>query len=109
MFFIKNIRKIAIIGGPGTGKTTLSHFLAKQYFLPLYHIDEIKYSQNWQRKNKEKVENTLLAITQKQKWIIEGNSKIALSTILHKADFVIFLDFSLSSQLLGILKRFFLV
>ena len=41
---MESIKKISIIGGSGTGKTTLSNNLGKKLHLPIYHIDAFHYS-----------------------------------------------------------------
>lgn len=38
--------KIAIIGGTGTGKTTLANKLGEKFNLSVYHIDAIHYFPN---------------------------------------------------------------
>lgn len=38
----KFINKVVIVGGPGTGKSTLAKNLGKQLNLPVYHLDGIK-------------------------------------------------------------------
>ena len=45
---MKEIQKIAIIGGPGTGKSTLAKNLGKEMKLPVYHIDGIHHLKNWE-------------------------------------------------------------
>jgi len=45
---IKNINKIAIIGGSGTGKTTLAMKLSNITNIPSYHIDGIHHLENWE-------------------------------------------------------------
>lgn len=52
--------KIAIIGGPGTGKTTLSNILSKIYHLPVYSIDGIKYLKNWKLRDKLETSSIIL-------------------------------------------------
>ena len=42
------MERICIIGGSGTGKTTLANNLGKELDLPIYHIDGINYSENWE-------------------------------------------------------------
>ena len=44
---IKDIHKISIIGGSGTGKTTLSENLSKNLNIPVYHIDGIHHLKDW--------------------------------------------------------------
>lgn len=46
------MNRISIIGGSGTGKTTLANNLGKQLNLPVYHIDGINYLDNWQERDK---------------------------------------------------------
>lgn len=51
------VKRISIIGGGGTGKTTLSLRLSKIFNLPVYHIDGIKYLPEWhKRSNTERFE-----------------------------------------------------
>ena len=57
---LENINKISIIGGSGTGKTTLSNNLSKTLNLPVYHIDGIHYLKNWQVRNKEERNKIIL-------------------------------------------------
>lgn len=38
----KFINKVVIVGGSGTGKSTLAKNLGKQLNLPVYHLDGIK-------------------------------------------------------------------
>lgn len=45
--------KISIVGGPGTGKTTLSNKLSKVLGIEATHIDGIHHLPNWQIRDKE--------------------------------------------------------
>ena len=44
--------RISIIGGAGTGKTTLSNLLSEKYNIPVTHIDGIHHLKNWQVRDK---------------------------------------------------------
>ena len=50
---IKTANKISIIGGSGTGKTTLAENLGKKLNLPVCHIDGIHHLPNWQIRDKD--------------------------------------------------------
>lgn len=40
---MKKISKILILGGPGSGKTTLANKLKKLFELPIINLDNINY------------------------------------------------------------------
>ena len=98
--------KISIIGGPGTGKTTLSNILSKEYNLPVTHIDGIHHFKNWQVRNGSERDKIILDIVSKDKWIIDGTYKDTLNQRLENSDFIIWLDYSTFTQLKGIIKRY---
>lgn len=104
---IKDCNKIVIIGGPGTGKTTLAKDLSSILKIDFYSLDEIRFKKDWQPRKKSDINKKISYIFSQKKWIIEGNHFQNLEIILDQCDLVIFLDFHLSLQLFGIFKRFF--
>lgn len=67
------MKRICIIGGSGTGKTTLSNNLSKELNLPVYHIDGIHNLENWKKRDKEERDRLILERASEEKWIIEGS------------------------------------
>ena len=100
-----NWNRISIIGGPGTGKTTLSNELSKIYNIPAVHIDGIHHLENWQIRDKNERDKMILDIVEKEKWIIDGTYRDTLKTRLEKSDLIIWLDYSTWTQLKGVTKR----
>ena len=98
--------RISIIGGPGSGKTTLANLLSKKYNLPVTHIDGIHHLKNWQIRDKAQRDKIILDIVAKDKWIIDGTYHDTLKKRLEASDFVIWLDYSTFTQLKGVVKRF---
>ncbi len=89
------MQRIAVIGSPGTGKTTFSKKLAVQLDLPLYHLDfyywddSFKYAEDrlaWRKKVAE--------LANQHKWIIDGNNKSTYDVRFPRADTIIYLDYS---------------
>ena len=100
------MERICIIGGSGTGKTTLANNLGKELKLPVYHIDELNYSKNWEERDKKQRDEIIIERVKQPKWVIDGTYRSTLQQRLEKADCVIYLDYSSLAQLRGVLKRF---
>lgn len=84
------VQKIFITGNAGTGKTTLSHRLAKLLNRQdVISLDPIVWKSGWILADKEEKEAAFAKIVKKRSWIVDGVSK----TILEAADTIIFLDY----------------
>ena len=100
------MNRICIIGGSGTGKTTLANNLGKQLNLPIYHIDGIHHLPNWEIRDKDERDKIILQKTDEERWIIDGTYRSTLKQRLEKSDYVIYLDYSTIAQIKGALERF---
>ena len=65
------MERICIIGGSGTGKTTLSENLAKELHIPVFHIDGINYLKNWEIRDKRERDQEILKKIEQPKWIMQ--------------------------------------
>lgn len=98
--------KIAIVGAPGTGKTTLSNMLSKIYGIEATHIDGIHHMKDWQIRDKEERDRMILEVVKKDKWIIDGTYKSTLKQRFEAADLIIWLDYSSFAQIKGVMSRY---
>ena len=87
---INGVKRISIIGGPGTGKTTLANNLGKELNLPVYHIDGIHHLENWQIRDKNERDEIILNKVKETKWIIDRTYKNTLDERIKNSDMVIF-------------------
>lgn len=106
MVLNRNINRIVIIGGPGTGKTILANNLGRELNIPVYHLDRINYLENWQKRDAKERDEIILKIIDNSKWITDGTYKTTLEQRINKSDLVIFLDYSSFSRLKGIISRY---
>lgn len=100
-----NINRISIIGGSGTGKTTLADILGRELNLPVIHIDGINYLPNWVERSKPDRDKIIKEYINQEKWIIDGTYRATLGSRLQRSDLVIYLDYSTFSQIKGIVSR----
>ena len=100
------MNKVCIIGGSGTGKTTLAKNLGKELNLPVCHIDGIHHLENWQIRDKNERDKIILNKVLEDKWIIDGTYHNTLLQRIQSADLVIYLDYSSLAQVKGIMTRF---
>lgn len=101
------MERICVIGGSGTGKTTLSENLAHKLNLPVYHIDGINYLDNWVQRDTDERDKMILEIVEQEKWIIDGTYRSTLDKRLERADYIIYLDYSSFAQIKGVFERYF--
>lgn len=87
------MRRILIIGCPGSGKTTLAKEMAARLRLPLVHLDALYWLDGWQPRERADFDARLLTELQKEAWILDGNYGRTLPLRLGHCDSVIFLRY----------------
>ena len=60
--------RISIVGGSGTGKSTLCDILAKKLNLPAIHLDAINFEANWVEIDKNKRDKIINERANEDKW-----------------------------------------
>src|SRR5918997_1053777 len=97
-----SLRRIAIIGATGAGKTILARRLAAIVAIPLVHADSYIWGPNWTLRDRARAEAELRSILRAQAdWIAEGYLNYAAREMLELADLVIYLDYSQPRLLLN--------
>ena len=99
------MKKVIVIGCPGSGKSTVSRALHNKTGIPLYHLDMMYWNAD-----RTTVENSvflerLSAVLEKDEWIIDGNYSSTMKLRMAACDTVIFLDYPLDVCLDGIRER----
>ena len=99
------MRKVIVIGCPGSGKTTFSRHLAQRTGLPLYHLDSIWHKPDRTTISEDAFVRKLEGIMAGDTWILDGNFGRTMETRLRRCDTVFLLDYPLETCLQGIRDR----
>lgn len=99
------MKKVIVIGGNGSGKSTFSKQLATITNLPLVHLDRLLWYGNWQTRAREEFDSLLQAELEKDQWIIDGNYNRTIPLRLSRCDTVFYFDFSTLRCLCGVTWR----
>jgi adenylate kinase family enzyme len=99
------VKRIAIIGCGGAGKTVLANRLAALLDLPVINLDAIYYDENWRQKTTDEFAAIQRKMVTADRWIIDGNHASTLHIRAKRADTVIFLDLPTRTCLWGVLQR----
>lgn len=103
---MKKISKILILGGPGSGKTTLANQLSEILGLPIINLDNINYKKGWIQRDKKERDRIIRKKMNNDEWIIEGIYKTTLQERAEKADLIIFLEYPTYYLLFRVIKRY---
>lgn len=99
------MKKIMVIGCPGSGKSTFSRKLHKMTGLPLFHLDMMYWNPDRTTVDKSVFRERLSNVIQKDEWIIDGNYGSTMELRMQACDTVVFLDYPLEVCLNGIVER----
>ena len=99
------MKKVIVIGCPGSGKSTVSRALHNKSGIPLYHLDMMYWNADKTTVEKSVFLERLSAVLKKDEWIIDGNYGSTMELRMAACDTVIFLDYPLDVCLDGIRER----
>lgn len=99
------MKRVLVVGPGGAGKSVLSRDLASVTGLPLVHLDREYWGPGWKVPEPDVWAARVAELTGGDQWIVDGNHVDTLDQRLHRADTVIFLDFSRLTSLRGVAKR----
>ena len=99
------MKRVMVIGCPGSGKSTFSKTLHEKTGIPLYHLDMMNWNADRTTVDRAVFRERLLSTLQKNEWIIDGNYGSTIELRLQACDTVVFLDYPLDVCLNGIRER----
>lgn len=99
------MKRIIVIGCPGSGKSTFSKQLHQLTGLPLFHLDLLNWNADRTVVEKHIFRKRLEDTVRQDAWIIDGNYGSTIELRLQACDTVFFLDYPLEVCLDGIVTR----
>lgn len=99
------MKRVIIIGCPGSGKSTFARKLAERSGLPLHYLDMLKWNSDKTTVSKDVFMARLGSVLSEEVWIIDGNYLSTMELRLKYSDTVFFLDYDTSVCLSGISER----
>lgn len=99
------MKKIIVIGCPGSGKSTFSRELSKKTGLELFHLDMMRWKPDRTMVEGPVFLEKLEKVLSLDEWIIDGNYASTMELRMSVCDTVIFMDYPTEVCLDGIEKR----
>ena len=99
------MKRVIVIGCPGSGKSVFSRALHDITGLPLYHLDLIRWREDRTFIPREELIEKIKEIGKTDEWIIDGNYGATMELRMSLCDTIVFLDYPTDVCLEGIKAR----
>jgi len=100
------VRRIAVIGNGGGGKSTLCRALGTLLGLPVYEVDTVQWRPGWERAPLDETARILDGWADDDAWIIDGFGPLpVIERRMDRADTIVYVDFPFAVHLWWAAKR----
>ena len=100
-------KKFALIGLPGSGKSTFAVEVSKILNIPVHHLDRHMFEPNGKKRDKQEFIAIQKAMLDEEAWVVEGCSFSTFEMRFAKADVLIYFHFPRLVCFWRIFKRIF--
>lgn len=99
------MRRIAVVGTSGSGKTTFSRALAARLGLPRIELDALYWEPGWTEADADVFRARVQSAITTDAWVCDGNYSAVRPLVLEPADTIVWLDLSLRTCLRRVIAR----
>lgn len=100
-------KKFALIGLPGSGKSTFASKLGRILDIPVHHLDQHMFEPDGKKKDKQEFIEIQKAMLKEETWVVEGCSFSTFEMRFAQADILIYFHFSRFVCFFRLFKRLF--
>jgi len=86
------MRRISLIGVPGSGKTTAGRRLAASLDVPFIELDAIFHQSGWRELPRDEFRTRVSEVIAQEGWVVDGNYSTVQDLVWPRADTVVWLD-----------------
>ncbi len=101
------MRRVVVVGTCGSGKTTLAARLARKLDVPHVELDALHWEPDWTEADDDRFRKRVGQAASENKWVVDGNYRLARDIVWPRADTIVWLDYSLSLVLWRLVRRTF--
>jgi adenylate kinase family enzyme len=100
------MRRIAVIGNGGGGKSTLARALGNHLVIPVREVDQVQWLPGWRRAPLDEVVPILESWAASDSWVIDGFGPWpVIDRRMGRADTIVYVDLPFHTHLLWAAKR----
>ncbi|MEO5704753.1 MAG: AAA family ATPase, partial [Candidatus Limnocylindrales bacterium] len=99
------MKRVAVIGGGGAGKSKFARELGERTALPVIHLDRLYWKPGWVPMPEDAWQALHAELIEPDRWIIDGNYGSTMESRLAAPDTVVFLDLPRLVSIRGALQR----
>lgn len=101
------MRRIAVIGTTGSGKTTLAHLISERLGIPHVELDALNWEPGWTEAPIAAFRERVAGALSGEAWVVDGNYSKVRDIVWSRAEALVWLDYPLPLILWRLVGRTF--